>query len=985
MSISDSHALCVCVGLLLQFQFLCANNVCSDVPCSATDDILTRNTTQSSTTNTPPTLTLLLPPSTLGEAEVVGYARVYRIPFGPTNPTLALAPCPAATNIDSCAATAIDAQQGDLTTSIIFADVSPCKLYPTISTGCYRCGATSVLAGTCLPGEYDFEYTVTDKQGAVSAARVRLVVEQLLSSVQPVTVDSGAASLPDAEGQGEAYVANSTLALQLARLVLPSIFASVTADSIRAASVESARAVAIARPTTMPGEGPILALALSLRFTMGVASFTSEGLPNVSRFTATLSSVNDGDELYGPGRRLMVAPAAPAHNNTALPALPHVSPRSRLRRSAMAAEAKLEIVQSLKTLVSMAGRRAAPVITPVAPTPRQPHRAPARILQQACLPSTVDLTPQMFAPSINPLILSLGKPAPLECDTRTINEEDLLVGSLVELVASVSRWQLNFTTWADSVINTALAATMGEDTHESITQQEVCVCMCVCVFQWHCQVWVVRGGSYGHCGTHDRHAGLALAGPAHPIYPILGYNTTPLFTCLPLPALPCPQVLLLVSQARRATSHFQSHQALLQSTAQALFTAFNMTKVSALDAFFSSLDTTTDTEFSLTALLAELSKSDTSLNTITTMAVLEGLGLVDAPASNTDTDAYVRCLYERSAEPVYRWNVSVYGVNEYTPYGPSAGIEPPATPSPATPSIPSRRRRLLAEVATRTPYLAGWLERWLGYSVYSDPVEMRSGDGVKGPWGNPADAWRRLEVGGTKANILMAGVLLHQKRRDSTVGESDGSCDSIFWGLSSRCEGSIRRTLVGQTGTSGHMVSVGTDPVFNTRSQLYNSLATASAFYNVTPEANEVNSVSGAPHGFFMERMPHYSDGFPVFFDARLPNARAKEALLYLRDGSYLNSNNTATMSTEFVVYNAELKSFAHMALDFKWNDAGSVVMTSDVRGIPATAYTGRIQDFDMAKFIPDVLLVLVTVWYVPLTFIDILIQVRHSTGVTSW
>lgn len=55
-----------------------------------------------------------------------------------------------------------------------------------------------------------------------------------------------------------------------------------------------------------------------------------------------------------------------------------------------------------------------------------------------------------------------------------------------------------------------------------------------------------------------------------------------------------------------------------------------------------------------------------------------------------------------------------------------------------------------------------------------------------------------------------------------------------------------------------------------------------------------------------------------MFFDARLPNARAKRALLYLRDGSFLNSNSTATMSVQLLVFNAEKKCFGYLNIQVR-------------------------------------------------------------------
>lgn len=70
------------------------------------------------------------------------------------------------------------------------------------------------------------------------------------------------------------------------------------------------------------------------------------------------------------------------------------------------------------------------------------------------------------------------------------------------------------------------------------------------------------------------------------------------------------------------------------------------------------------------------------------------------------------------------------------------------------------------------------------------------------------------------------------------------------------------------------------------------------------------------------------------------------------------------------------------MRLSFAWDDAGSVKLDFDFRGIPAVAYQGTIGVFDRGKFIPDCLLVLLTLWYAVLTWTDIVMQLRAAEKV---
>lgn len=51
--------------------------------------------------------------------------------------------------------------------------------------------------------------------------------------------------------------------------------------------------------------------------------------------------------------------------------------------------------------------------------------------------------------------------------------------------------------------------------------------------------------------------------------------------------------------------------------------------------------------------------------------------------------------------------------------------------------------------------------------------------------------------------------------------------------------------------------------------------------------------------------------------------------------------------------------------------------MTADVRGIPATAYTGSVGSLDRARLTPDILLVFVTLWYFAITWLDVVLHIR--------
>jgi hypothetical protein len=56
------------------------------------------------------------------------------------------------------------------------------------------------------------------------------------------------------------------------------------------------------------------------------------------------------------------------------------------------------------------------------------------------------------------------------------------------------------------------------------------------------------------------------------------------------------------------------------------------------------------------------------------------------------------------------------------------------------------------------------------------------------------------------------------------------------------------------------------------------------------------------------------------------------------------------TIAVQMLVYNAVLKSFGYLVMHFKWNDAGTVDMKMEARGLPATNYVGNPRNYDMEK-----------------------------------
>jgi hypothetical protein len=73
--------------------------------------------------------------------------------------------------------------------------------------------------------------------------------------------------------------------------------------------------------------------------------------------------------------------------------------------------------------------------------------------------------------------------------------------------------------------------------------------------------------------------------------------------------------------------------------------------------------------------------------------------------------------------------------------------------------------------------------------------------------------------------------------------------------------------------------------------------------------------------------LPHlqgYAPGFPVLLPLQLSQARSAAAMQYLLDGNYLDKQS-AGLSAQLLVYNADLRILGHVKIDFQWRDDGSI------------------------------------------------------------
>lgn len=119
----------------------------------------------------------------------------------------------------------------------------------------------------------------------------------------------------------------------------------------------------------------------------------------------------------------------------------------------------------------------------------------------------------------------------------------------------------------------------------------------------------------------------------------------------------------------------------------------------------------------------------------------------------------------------------------------------------------------------------------------------------------------------TPENQLVSGLLLHQTRKPSY-----SLCNRFF--ASKLAHACLLRHLSGPLNAGSFARSAtdafGTDPVFNSRSSMYDSQASRNVwqFYNASAAAGEV-ALTGTPYGFFSRKAAGYPDGFPVVLPVR--------------------------------------------------------------------------------------------------------------------
>jgi hypothetical protein len=239
-------------------QFLCSGS-CSNTDCKTLASVsFFSPVTPPPPPLTPPILNLL--PTSAGTSGVnqtiyLGYSRPAPFSLGPCTSVFANS-----SSTPSCAASAYDLVDGDISYAIEAADV-------TSTPGHILCSSASMsqmTKGQCLPGQYIIQYSVTNSLGLTASVFLAIFVEELTSYTLSYSfiLSNNIGNLSYVTSYAnDLLTPNSTFALSLAAQDLPSFGIDVT--TLRSLTVNQTRV----EPLTDIGNGT-MAYPISIKITV---------------------------------------------------------------------------------------------------------------------------------------------------------------------------------------------------------------------------------------------------------------------------------------------------------------------------------------------------------------------------------------------------------------------------------------------------------------------------------------------------------------------------------------------------------------------------------------------------------------------------------------------------------------------------------------------------------------------------------------------
>ena len=216
---------------------------------------------------------------------------------------------------------------------------------------------------------------------------------------------------------------------------------------------------------------------------------------------------------------------------------------------------------------------------------------------------------------------------------------------------------------------------------------------------------------------------------------------------------------------------------------------------------------------------------------------------------------------------------------------------------------------------------------WHGYDI------LRDGSRPYAP--APTLIARRFVANNNK---LIGGMLLHQVRDQETA------CTGRFAALGAMC-----RTAAPSKAPFGvdpvfrrpPVPDGGEEALFNVDLEEY-----IEDYYNVsrdsgsmTPTLDSTSQTAGTPYGFHHRAVAGYPDGFPVFLDIAATRDSAANVVQYLGEGLFID-HLTRSISAQVVTFNANSQQVANALVEFTFNDAGYIDVTSSVTNLNVKWYT---------------------------------------------
>jgi len=191
-------------------------------------------------------------------------------------------------------------------------------------------------------------------------------------------------------------------------------------------------------------------------------------------------------------------------------------------------------------------------------------------------------------------------------------------------------------------------------------------------------------------------------------------------------------------------------------------------------------------------------------------------------------------------------------------------------------------------------------------------------------------------------NRVIGGIVVYITR----AGEE--TCDTRFHTLQTAC---LDQTV-------DNVNPYGVDPAFKRGSSFYSpdmDKAEAARLYNCSrdfgaaatydaatgntaPFCTQLFDTNQVPYGFFTADTKRFRNGYPVFLDINLSKDNAARWLRYLRE-SFLLEDRTKLVHVKLVTYNAEIRYFGSMSVDFSFDPAGSILVSKDVAAVRVEVY----------------------------------------------